>query len=118
MLRKSTSEQKHEWARPRWALSMDDAGSIALVVAGYVLALGAPTIAVAKVVDMFWPEAPPDALFYYLAGTAAIAAAFLGLYVFHRIVKGRFLRWLQTREIPEDEELQDRLETAAQELNQ
>ena len=105
MFRKSTPEQ--EWDRPRWTLSKDDAYSAVLMGLGCVGALAAPMYVVGEfVVNRLWPEPPAGAFAALLVGMTPIAAGLLGLGLFYRIVLGPVRRWLQAREIPEDEEFE------------
>ena len=117
MFKKETPEQLEMWARPKWALSMDDLGSIVLMVVGYVMAIVVPMVVAGEIVNKFWP-APPPGSFALLVGSLPIVAAFGGVTAFNRIVVGRIRKWLQAREIPANEEIQDRLQTATEDINQ
>lgn len=109
MFKKMTPEEKEENARPRWVISRDDS---ALMMITPLVALGAfvaPFWLTNTTMELIWPATMAA---NSLWGIVPALVGFASGAVFVKFMNGRSDRWFRAREIPGDEEIQDRLQTA------
>ena len=104
------AKENEEYERPRWVLSQRDTSRITTtVVMGFAVLL-VPMLVVGRVMEWLWPAimAPDSKSLWALA---APLSGLVALLVTHWFTRAPINRWWQAKEVPADEELQDRLQT-------
>ena len=114
MFKKYTPEEKEEFARPRWVMSKNDVAMIGATVVLFVCSLILVIGTIDAVMSWLWPAAMAEST-TGLLGLLKVVPFAAGLTVILSLLlfkRDRGQRWLQSRELPADEEIQDRLQTA------